>query len=179
MPARILIADDSPSVRTALRQLLSGFDWEILEAEDGEQAVSKSLELLPAVAIVDLAMPGMDGLTAARHIHDQQPEIPILMCTMYWSAQLDQDAVKFGVQKVIPKNDSAGLISAIQAALTSQPRPSASFPLETSKPTPESAPVVTPLDPPPIPPAIATDPVVSTDKVVAAPTAASDRLKSE
>src|SRR5579862_977790 len=116
---RILIADDNPSVRTALQQLLSNFDWEILEAEDGEQAVSKTLDLRPAVAVIDLVMPGMDGLTAARRIHDQQPEIPILMCTMHWSPQLEQEAYKFGVQKVISKADSDALISAIQQVISS------------------------------------------------------------
>lgn len=67
MQVRILIADDNAIYRKALRQLLEEADrWEVLEATDGKEAVAKAVENHPAVIILDLAMPGKDGLTAAR-----------------------------------------------------------------------------------------------------------------
>ncbi|HEX3818936.1 MAG TPA: response regulator, partial [Candidatus Sulfotelmatobacter sp.] len=74
MPIRILIADDSPSVRKTIRQLLQYSGWQILEAENGLQAISQALELHPEIVVLDLAMPGMDGLAVARQIHNRLPE---------------------------------------------------------------------------------------------------------
>jgi CheY-like chemotaxis protein len=123
MPARILIADDNPSVRKTVRLLLQGPDTEILEAENGQQAVSQAIEQRPQIAVLDLAMPVMDGLTAARHIHNQLPELPILMYTMHWSSQLELEAIKSGIRKVIAKADSGALVAAIQDVLNAMPPP--------------------------------------------------------
>ncbi len=125
MPARILIADDNPSVRKTVRLLLQGPDTEILEAENGQQAVSQAIEQRPQIAVLDLAMPVMDGLTAARHIHNQLPELPILMYTMHWSSQLELEAIKSGIRKVIAKADSGALVAAIQDVLKAMPPPAA------------------------------------------------------
>lgn len=125
MPARILIADDNPSVRKTVRLLLQGPDTEILEAENGQQAVSQAVEQRPQLAVLDLAMPVMDGLTAARHIHNLLPDLPILMYTMHWSSQLELEAIKSGISKVIAKADSASLIAAIQDVLKAMPPPAA------------------------------------------------------
>ena len=74
MPLRILIADDNPLVRTSLRHLLerSG-PYEIIEALDGQDAVEKALESHPNLVVLDLAMPRMDGLTAAGKISQAIP----------------------------------------------------------------------------------------------------------
>ena len=78
MPQRILIAEDNPAVRNALRTLLEGAgSWEILEVENGQQAIAKAPELKPNLIILDLVMPVMDGLSAARQISKLLPEIPI------------------------------------------------------------------------------------------------------
>jgi CheY-like chemotaxis protein len=130
MPNRILIADDNPSVRRTIRRLLQGPDTEILEADNGQQAVSRAVEQRPQIAVLDLAMPGMDGLTAARHIHNQLPELPILMYTMHWSSQLELEAIKSGVHKVIAKADSTSLVAAIQDFLKATPPPAAAVALQ-------------------------------------------------
>jgi CheY-like chemotaxis protein len=118
MPIRILIAEDNPTVRTALRNLLEGEGtWEILEVENGQDAVAKAQELNPNLIILDLVMPVMDGLRAARQISQLLPEIPILMHTMHWSPQVEVEAQKVGVRKVVPKSESRLLISTIQQFL--------------------------------------------------------------
>lgn len=123
MPIRILIADDNVSVRAAMRQVLQGLDehWEITEAEDGKDAVAQARALKPDLVILDLIMPGGDGLTASREISDLLPGIPILMHTLYMSPQVEFEAGKAGVRKVVPKSESSVLVSAIQDVLNPNP----------------------------------------------------------
>ena len=119
---RILIADDNASVRAAMRQVLEGAEhnWEVVEAEDGDEAVAKAQELKPDLIIVDLVMPVMDGLTAAREIVKLMPDVPILMHTLYLSESVGQEAGKVGVRKTVAKSDSRVLISAVEELLHSQ-----------------------------------------------------------
>ena len=114
MSTRILIADDSRALRTALRQLLESSDqWEIIDVENGQEAVTKALEILPNVVILDFAMPVMNGLTAARELSKRAPQIPLLMHTLYSSPQVEVEARKVGIRKVIPKTDTKGLVDAV------------------------------------------------------------------
>jgi CheY-like chemotaxis protein len=117
MPFRILIADDNPAVRTVLRQLLAATDREIIEAEDGAAAVSKSREHRPDIAILDLAMPAMDGLTAARHISMELPQTVLVMCTMHWSPQLEVEAQKSGIRQVVSKSQGPELVAVVRELL--------------------------------------------------------------
>ena len=122
MPIRILIADDNPAVRTALRHLLENAgDWQIVDVENGQQAIAKAHEIHPNVVLLDLVMPVMDGLTAARELSKLFPDLPLLMHTLHWSPQVELEAQKVGVRKVIPKADSKGLMSAIEQALAAEP----------------------------------------------------------
>jgi len=123
MQARILIADDNPAVRTALRQLLMGSDREITEAEDGADAVSKALETRPDIAILDLAMPAMDGLSAAREISRHLPHAALVMCTMHGSSQLLIEAQKCGIRKVINKSEASLLVSTVAELIATRPSP--------------------------------------------------------
>lgn len=123
MPIRILIADDNPAVRTALRQLLSGEGRQIVEAEDGADAVSKALESPPDIAILDLAMPALDGLSVARELSQKLPNVLLVMCTMHWTQQLQREALKFGVSKVISKAHGGLLVSTVDELLASRRPP--------------------------------------------------------
>lgn len=120
MPTRILIADDNSSVRTALRQLMDDQHCEFLEAADGREAVSKTLEFQPNVVILDLAMPVMDGLSAARQILKAIPATPIFLCTMHWSPHLEREAKSLGVLGVISKARSSILVDAVAQLLNTQ-----------------------------------------------------------
>jgi CheY-like chemotaxis protein len=107
---RILIADDSPAVRRALAQLLAQ-DHLVIEVADGQAAFTRSLELRPDLIILDLAMPVMDGLTAAREISGALPEVPILMYTMHWTPSLEVAAKKVGIRRLVPKTHSKMLLA--------------------------------------------------------------------
>ena len=119
MPIRILIADDNPFVRTAMREVLESVEpeWEIIEAEGGREAVAKAQEFRPGLIILDLVMPSMDGLTAARKIGKLMPDIPVMMHTMYWSPRVTLLARTVGVRRVVAKSDSGALVSAVRDLL--------------------------------------------------------------
>lgn len=151
MSSRILIVDDNAVFRGTLRQVLQGVDhWDIVEAENGQQAISKAVETSPDVVILDLAMPVKDGLAAAREISQLLPDIPIVMCTMHMSPHLEGEALRSGVRQVFSKSDSALLIEAVRQFL---PVP--------EKPAPAD-PVMNPIPPPPPADALAAAPDVST-----------------
>jgi len=146
MPARILIADDNPAVRTALRQLLQGLDHpQIIEAKDGKEAIDLALEQHPDAVILDLAMPVMDGLTSAREMSKLLPDLPIVMCTMHWSPQLELEGQKHGVRTVVPKSNANLLLSVMQQFLAAPPP---DIPAPSSNPSSaESAPISLPANP--------------------------------
>lgn len=122
MPIRILIADDNEVFRKALRQLLERADqWEIIEARDGQEAVSQTLALNPNLVILDLAMPVKDGLTSAREISQVLPDIPMLMCTMHMAPQLEAEAHRAGIREVFSKTESSLLVPAIRQLLAAEP----------------------------------------------------------
>ena len=121
MQPRVLIADDSPAVRRTLRHLLQADTaWEIVDAEDGEAAVARALEFRPDVIILDLAMPVKDGLSAAREISKALPEAAILMYTMHWTPQLEQEAQKCGVRKLVSKSEGAVLLAEVHHLLAAK-----------------------------------------------------------
>ncbi len=115
-----------------MRQVLEGVEqqWEIIEAENGNEAVSKALETKPDLIILDCVMPRMDGLTAARKIAQFLPDVPILMHTLYSSPRIGQEADKVGVRKTVAKSDSRVLISAVEELLHSKPPKSTRIPAE-------------------------------------------------
>jgi CheY-like chemotaxis protein len=143
MSARILIAEDNPTVRTALRNILQAAGpWEITDVANGREAIAKAQELNPQLIILDLVMPVMDGLVAARQISKLLPDTPLLMHTMHWSSQVEVEAQKVGVRKVIPKSDTRLLISTVeQILLASAPSPAVEPAAPTTDiPVPAAAP---------------------------------------
>src|SRR5579862_4274941 len=98
MPTRILIADDNEIARKRLTEILdSRKGWNVCFAgENGQQAVEKAAELKPDLIVLDLAMPVMNGLQAARKIADIMPAVPILIYTLHNSPSVELEAKKAG-----------------------------------------------------------------------------------
>jgi response regulator NasT len=95
--ARVLIAEDETIIRLDLRDLLERSGFEVCaEARDGEEAVALARSEQPDVAIMDVKMPKLDGIEAARRILDERP-IPIVMLTAYGQQELVSRAVEAGV----------------------------------------------------------------------------------
>ncbi len=94
---RILIAEDETIIRLDLRALLEKAGFEVCaEAKDGEEAVTFARTLEPDLALLDVKMPKLDGIDAARRILDDRP-IPIVMVTAYGEEELVSRAVEAGV----------------------------------------------------------------------------------
>jgi DNA-binding NarL/FixJ family response regulator len=110
MSFKILIADDSSSIRNLLRLFIEhNTDWQVCgEAENGQVAVEKVAMLQPHAVILDLSMPVMNGLEAAREIARNDPEVQMIMFTMHISEQLRRDAQAAGIKEVISKSDTIG-----------------------------------------------------------------------
>jgi two-component system, response regulator PdtaR len=97
VPARILIAEDETIIRLDLRELLERAGFEVCaEARDGEEAIELARAEAPDLALLDVKMPRLDGIEAARRILDERP-IPIVMVTAYGEQELVSRAVEAGV----------------------------------------------------------------------------------
>ena len=142
-----------------MRTLLEGAgSWEILEVENGQQAIAKAPELKPNLIILDLVMPVMDGLSAARQISKLLPDTPMLMYTMHWSPQVEVEAQKVGVRSVVAKSDSRLLVSTVQQLLA--PESSSSQATTSATDTPD----IPIPDAPPLPPVLENGSAVPSDK---------------
>ena len=123
---RILIADDNSIIRRLLRALLqTRAEWKVCgEAENGQEAVSKTVELKPDLIILDLAMPVMNGLEAAREISKTMPGVPILMHTNHSSSEFELEAEKVGVRQVVSKgcSDDQFFRAVVAALLNEKPQ---------------------------------------------------------
>jgi DNA-binding NarL/FixJ family response regulator len=117
-PLRILIADDHEVVRHGVRSLLQNHEgWEICgEATDGREAVEKAAALKPDVIILDIGMPNLNGLDAARDILRDEPRTMILILTIDESEQVIREVLNTGARGFLLKSDAArDLVTAIGA----------------------------------------------------------------
>ena len=120
MPKRLLIVDDSPIIRKMLRETFELQEgWEVCgEAVDGREGVEKAQQLKADLIVLDLSMPVMNGLEAARELSRLLPSVPVLLYTNYETPQLKQEALSAGVRAVVSKSESVGaLVSSIQDLL--------------------------------------------------------------
>src|SRR5918998_1647675 len=103
---RLLIVDDQTITRSGLRHLLTGVgDLEIVgEARSGEEAVELALTLQPDVVLMDLRMPGMNGIEATRRIHRASPSIGILVLTVFEDDTSVFPAIRAGARGYVLKN---------------------------------------------------------------------------
>ncbi|MBI5586209.1 MAG: response regulator transcription factor [Deltaproteobacteria bacterium] len=119
-PIRILIADDHTIVRQGLARLLEdqpGFQV-VGEAYDGRMAIEKATALKPDVIVMDIGMPLLNGIEAARRIRKQLPKIRILILSMYSQEHYIHELLETGISGYLLKESSGrDIIQAIQAAM--------------------------------------------------------------
>jgi DNA-binding NarL/FixJ family response regulator len=121
--ARILIAEDRESMRSALRTLVElRPGWHVCgEAEDANEAIAKATELHPDLIIMDYKMYNSDGLTAADGIFKVQPDVPIVMFTLYKTDELEYAAQLKGIRYVVSKEEGGQrLLRAIEVELNNR-----------------------------------------------------------
>ncbi len=117
---RVLVADDHEVMRMGIRNLLqfrSG--WSVCaEASNGQEAVAKALQFRPDVVIMDITMPVMNGLEAARQIARAQPQIPVILFSLHVSDDLYRHLQTDGVRGAVAKADAArDLAEAVETVL--------------------------------------------------------------
>jgi len=115
---KVLVVVDHAIMRGGIRALLSVHDdIEIVgEASEGNEAIEKAQELMPDIIIMDIAMPGMDGLEATRRIKKKDPKAKILILTQHDNREYIISAVKAGVTGYVSKRAlGVELVSAIHA----------------------------------------------------------------
>jgi DNA-binding NarL/FixJ family response regulator len=121
---QILIADDHDLMRRGIKELLlSQQGWGICgEAKNGTEAVKIASRLKPDIAILDINMPGLNGMEAAKKIRQQSPDTEILILTLHSSDQLVRDIVGTGAKGYILKSDSdRDLIMAVETLVNHKP----------------------------------------------------------
>src|SRR5438270_2843564 len=115
---RILIADDHEVARRGIRSILESHPgWEVCEeAKDGREAVEMAARTHPEVILLDIAMPNLNGLEAARQILDASPDVAILILTMHDSDQTIREVLRAGARGFLLKSDAGrDLVSAFEA----------------------------------------------------------------
>jgi CheY-like chemotaxis protein len=116
---RILIVDDSDTTRRILGTIVRSRDWIVCgEAEDGWSGVKKFHELRPDLVLLDLSMPDINGLEAARMMSGSDPTVPIILFTAVDADGLEHAARNAGICAVVLKTQSWNLVKTIETAVT-------------------------------------------------------------
>ena len=102
--ARLIVVDDDADIRLLLREILERAGHQIVaEADDGDAVVALVAEHRPDIVILDIGMPGRDGLTALRHLMLRDPSLKVIMCSASGTQGHVVDSLRFGAKDFIPK----------------------------------------------------------------------------
>lgn len=123
-PIKVMVVDDHPIVRDGLKNMFLVFDdLELIgEAESGEEALGFCQQHTPDVILMDILMPGMNGIQATRAVLEKHPQIKIIVLTSYPQDDLVQEALEAGAIGYMLKNAQIDdLADSIRAAISGQP----------------------------------------------------------
>ena len=103
---RVLVVDDHAVIRRGVQGILSTYpEWDLCgEADNGQDAIRLAGELAPEVVIMDVSMPGMNGLEATRIIHEVLPETKVLLLTLHSSSEFVRSAFRAGARGYVLKS---------------------------------------------------------------------------
>lgn len=110
MALRILIIDDSSQVRDVVRKVFeSEPGWLVCgEASNGQEGIEMAERVHPNLIIIDLSMPIMNGLEAAKILNHSMPSVPLIMFTSFETPVLEQEALAAGISKIVLKSGPLG-----------------------------------------------------------------------
>jgi DNA-binding NarL/FixJ family response regulator len=116
---KVLIVDDNPAIRGAVRNLFeTDPTFQVCgEAENGREAIQKTAELRPELIIMDLSMPVLNGLDAARGIRRIKQAIPIILFSGYSDLFTKEEARSVGIAALVPKSEPSILLNAAHEVL--------------------------------------------------------------
>ncbi|MBE3580169.1 MAG: response regulator [Thermoanaerobacteraceae bacterium] len=115
----MLIVDDQPGVRRLLVEALRQAGFKVSMAASGEEGLRKILTEKPSLAIVDMKMPGMNGVDFLRELHKRSYHLPVIAITAYEDKELAEQAQKLGARYLLHKPfDLSTLYTMVNSALT-------------------------------------------------------------
>ena len=121
---KILVADNHDIVRAGLRKIFDAHPkWEVVaEAEDGRDAVRKTIETKPDIAVIDYALPMLNGIEVTREIRSRSPKTEVLIFTTYDNEKLIENLLTAGARGYVLKSDAKQeLVDAIEALAAHRP----------------------------------------------------------
>jgi len=103
-----MVVDDNPAIRRIFRNILEfDRDWIVCgEGVDGRDGVEKAKALNPDLIVLDVSMPVMNGLEAARILHEIMPSVPVILCSLHADRILEMEARGAGVDAVFSKAEN-------------------------------------------------------------------------
>ena len=104
MSKTVLIAEDDPSIRSALQAYLQAKGMDVITARDGAEAIALLDQALPAVVVLDLLMPKIDGLEVLRHLRERDARIPVIISTNLSKGYDPQKWEELGASEVVIKS---------------------------------------------------------------------------
>ena len=129
--AKVLVIDDDADLRYSLKRVLSGKDYNVLEAESGELGLKIAAAEKPQVILLDNRMPGMTGIETLQHLRGENPNAMIILMTAFGTTQTTIEAMKFGafdyIMKPFDPKQIVGLTAAALAASSDLDKASASM----------------------------------------------------
>lgn len=139
MKGTVLVIDDSPEVQRYLKLLLELQNYEVVTADNGEQGLQRVREgFLPTAVMLDMQMPGMNGLQTLRCLRDVHPELKIIMCSSEDDPEIIHQAMLLGAQAYLVKPVQRLYLSAaldrcvVQHANHSSPHPATVLTMPTT-----------------------------------------------
>jgi CheY-like chemotaxis protein len=129
---KILLAEGNVQLRTLIKALIeTRKDLTVCEANDGVEAISKTIKLKPDLVILDFAMGGLNGLQVGDQLSKTYPELPIILHTFHGFSEMISQAKKVGIREVVTKGESGNaLLDAIDRNLNKRERPGTLPPLD-------------------------------------------------
>jgi len=105
---RVIVVDDHAVIRRGVQGILGAFpEWELCgEAENGQEGVKLAETVRPEIVIMDVSMPGLNGLEATRIIHNILPDTKIVLLTLHSSTELVRSAFRAGARGYVLKSDA-------------------------------------------------------------------------
>ena len=115
---RILIIDDSETTRRILRAIVHSRDWKVCgEADSGRSGIAKFQELKPDLVLIDLAMPDINGIEAAKRMSSLNSRVPLILFTVLDLQGLEKAATEAGIWAIVSKAQAWNLIETIETAV--------------------------------------------------------------
>lgn len=100
---RLLIVDDQTGIRLLLDEVFRREGFETRLAANGMEALQAMKEEVPGCVLLDMKMPGIDGIEVLKRLKSEWPEVPVIMMTAYGEIELTEDALKIGAKKYFTK----------------------------------------------------------------------------